>query len=296
MPRHSLNWDMGAVSVLDQRDLPKSRSKKDRSRRATLNGPITQQTVESALNFNMPLLRHNSMELSTSEKEMNNNQRDRCTNEMKQVKRLSAYEAATCEHSSPSQKSSSQTCLGKLCKKLDVSLEDISEKSELNSDSGTIAPDLISNARILPKLDELDMDSLEASEFKKSELLEAGAKTLVSIIEESDVLSDRSDFQDDPSTGSASEGAVMLGSSNNSETDQRITQNTDSDLEMLSDEESDLSNGTKRFHENTGKLIEPDSLLSETIMKKLDTEETSTLECESTRDTSLEIDSLELKK
>ncbi|XP_034251680.1 uncharacterized protein LOC117651619 [Thrips palmi] len=296
--RHSLNWDMSNVTlghVLDTRDLPKPRIKKDRSRRATLNGPITQQTVECALNFNIPLLRRNSMELSSNETETSNNQRDRSANELKQVKRLSAYEAAICEHSSTLHKSSSQpTCIGKICKKLDVSLslEDISEKSELNSDS--VASDAITNVRSLPKLDEVDMDSLEASEFKKSEVLEGGAKTLVSIVEESDVLSDKS--EDDPSTGSASEGAVMLGNSNNSATDQLTTQNTDSDLEMLSEDESEFANNQKGHHERPGKLIEPDSLLSETILlKKLDIE-SSTLECESTKDTSLEIDSLELKK
>lgn len=283
-------------TALDQRDLQKPRAKKDRSRRATLNGPITQQTVESALNFNMPLIRRNSMELSLSGMETNNIQRDRSTNELKQVKRLSAYTAATCEHSSSHNKS--PPCKGKMCKTLDVtkSLEDISEKSELNSDSVTIASDVANNARTLQILDELDMDSLEASEFKKSEVLETGAKILVSIVEESDVLSDKSDFQDDLSTGSASEGAVMLGSSYNSAIDQRITQNTDSDLETLSDEESEFTNDQKRINESTGKFIEPDSLVSDILIKKSDVEETSTLECVSTKDTSLEIDSLELKK
>lgn len=292
VPRQSMNWDVG--NVLDQRDFQKHRSKKDRSRRATLNGPITQQTAAaSALNFNIPLLRRNSMDLSSCESETNNNLRDLSTNEPKQVKRLSAHEAATCQHSSSPLK-----CL-KICKKLDVStsLEDISEKSELSTDPVTFLPDTVNNARMLPKLDEVDMDSLEASEFKKSELLDSGVKPLVSIREESDVLSEKSDYQDDTSTGSASEGAVMVGSYNNSSTDQRITQNTDSDLELLSDEESEFPIDLKRLDVSTGRLIEPDSLLSETtLMKKLDVEETSTLECESTKDTSLEIDSLELKR
>lgn len=317
MARRALNWDVYNSShgpAQDRRDTHKPRAKRDRSRRATLNGPIIQLPLEpTSVHHKATIVRRNSIEIPTIESEVipcarSRNQKERGMTEPKQIKTLSPREATACEHScqllSPAK--NYFPCNGAMCKKFEVSssLDDISEKSELNSDSVSLRPEANRiTSGTLQKPEELDMDSLEASEFKKLDISETlGSSALVSIVEEPDLLSDRScDYHTDDllghSSGSASEGAVMIGvNSNSSCTDQQTAHNTDTDMEMPSDD--DFSQTKDNNIDELARIIEPDSLLNESFVAvKGDVQEISHMaDNDSTRDVSLETDSLELKK
>ncbi|KAK3924913.1 Oxysterol-binding protein-like protein C2F12.05c [Frankliniella fusca] len=299
LSRRSSIWD----SHSNARQEPhKPRSKKDRSRRATLNGPITQKPVESISQNARPPVRRNSVELPAMTVLCGGilNQKDRGMNEPKLVKRLSSYEGATCEHSSPCQSltqnnSSNLESLGNTPDAF-LSLEDISEKSELNSDA-QLQDVLTGNARLSARGEDLDMDSLEASELKKLDVPDMIPPALGSIVEESDIVSDKSDAVnggDFQSSGSASEGAVMIGNSDSSG-DQLTTHNTDTDMDMSSDDEINQKDQILNDIQSIGRVIEPDSLLEPSHLGKLLVSETVTVENDSTKDASLETDSLEIR-
>lgn len=310
--RRSMNWDSSSSStskIQNKQDSQKQRSKKDRSRRATLNGPITQKPLESTPQFDEPLVRRNSMELPTmgSETIVHRailNQKERGMNEPKLIKKLSAYEGTICEHSSSPYQSlnlNTSVSVGNLSKALEAStsLEDISERSELNSDSTPSQPQdiLTHNSRLLTRHEDLDMDSLEASELRKLEVPEMGLPALVSIVEEPDILSDKSDGPmgvEYQSSGSASEGAMMVGNSDSS-AGQLTTYNTDTDMEIPSDDEVCQKEQISTEIQSIGKIIEPDSLLEPFPSGKLLICENVTVEIDTTKDESLETDSLEIK-
>lgn len=311
-PRRASTWEPCYSNTGNGQDRPqtqKARPIKDRNRRATLSGPLIHQTGEPAPYQPAPLVRRNSMELPPLEAEADVyarsvNQKERGMTEPKQVKMLSTHDV-TCEHNSSPLSSLSQSytpCIGEVCKKIEIltSLEDISEKSELNSDSISSRHIInsVSQARTLPRPDELDMDSLEASEFKKVDVPELITTALLSIVEEPDTLSERSDKCSEgtgQSSGSTSEGAVMF-DGNSSATDQQ-THNTDTEMEMPSDDEIGHPQDQNTL-DDVRRVFEPDSLLPEpfAVGNGEQNDFGQMVESDSAKDASLETDSLELKK